>query len=53
MVDGVKWDIAWLDRADGKWVPLPDPPAPLVNYSGWCSPLTAEQLARLVKPAHR
>ncbi len=53
VVDGVKWDIAWLDRADGKWVPLTDPPAPLVNYSGWCSPLTPEQLGRLAKPAPR
>jgi hypothetical protein len=53
VVDGVRWDVAWLDRADGKWIPLADPPAPLVNYSGWCSPLTREQLERLAKPAPR
>jgi len=53
VVDGVTWDLPWLDRVDGEWVPLANPPAPLINYSGWCSPLTKEQLGRLAIPAGR
>jgi hypothetical protein len=53
VVEGMSWDVAWLDRAEGKWIPLANPPPPLVNYSGWCSPLTAQQVARLAKPARR
>ena len=53
VLDGMIWDVAWLDRTDGKWVPLAAPPAPLVNYSGWCSPMTAEQLARLGRAQRR
>lgn len=49
VVADMKWNLVWLDRVDGKWVPLPDAPAPLVRFHGFCSPLTAEQFRALAK----
>jgi len=50
VVDGVDWKLPFLDRRGDGWVPLTDAPAPLLNYSGFCTPLSREQLARLEKP---
>jgi hypothetical protein len=50
VVEGMKWNVPFLDYRDGKWTPLPNPGPPLLNYSGSCSPLTKEQLAKLAKP---
>lgn len=49
VVDGMRWNLAFLGREGEKWVPLRDPEAPLVNFAGACSPLTREQLAKLEK----
>jgi len=50
VVDGVDWKLPFLERRGDGWVPLTDAPAPLLNYSGFCTPLSREQLARLEKP---
>jgi hypothetical protein len=50
VIDGMTWNVPFLDYSDGKWTPLPNPAPPLLNYSGSCSPLSKEQLAKLVKP---
>jgi hypothetical protein len=49
VVDGVKWSFPLLDYVDGKWVPIATPPDMLINFAGFCSPLTREQLGRLEK----
>lgn len=48
-VEGMKWELPFFNLEDGKWVPIPNPPAPLFNYAGYCTPLTKDQLARLEK----
>jgi hypothetical protein len=56
VVEGVKWDLVYLryeagaEGAKGTWTPLDHPEAPLVNYAGWCTPLSREQLQRLATP---
>jgi hypothetical protein len=42
--------LVFLDRKDDKWIPLENPPAPLINYSGYCSPITRDQFEKMVKP---
>jgi hypothetical protein len=49
VLEGMRWDLVFLGREGDKWVPLRDPATPLLNYSGYCSPLTREQFARLEK----
>jgi hypothetical protein len=48
VVDPMIWKVAFLGREGEKWVPLANPQAPLVTFSGFSSPLTKEQLAKLV-----
>ena len=49
VLDGMEWNLVYLDRKDTTWVPLKNPQKPLLNYSGYCSPLTKEQFEKLVK----
>ncbi len=41
------WKVAFLTKDGAKWVPLPNPQPPVVAFSGFSSPLTKDQLARL------
>jgi hypothetical protein len=41
------WKIAFLTKDGAKWVPLANAKAPIVAFSGFSSPLTKDQLARL------
>ncbi len=50
VVDPLAWSLPFLDRKDGAWVPLAGAERPVVQFSGNCSPLTREQLARLAEP---
>ncbi len=50
VVEGMKWNLVFLDRVEGKWVPLRDAEEPLVQFAGFCTPLTREQLAKLEAP---
>ena len=45
--DPASWRIAWLGREAGRWVPIARPLAPMVAFSGYSSPLTRDQIARL------
>ena len=49
VLDGFKWNLFWLNYENGKWVPIPNAPEPIVRYSRYCSPLTKEQFAKLEK----
>ena len=37
-----KLDLLFLDRKDGEWVPLRNAPSPVVQYSGYGTPLSDE-----------
>jgi hypothetical protein len=41
------WGFVFLNFEDGRWVPIESPAEPLINYAGYCAPLTREQLAKL------
>lgn len=41
------WNFAFLDYKDGEWVPLENPAAPLVHFSGYSTPLTRDQFGKL------
>ena len=49
VLEGMKWNVPYLNYEEGKWVPLQNPAEPLLNYSGFCTPLTREQFAKLEK----
>jgi hypothetical protein len=49
VLGGMKWNIPYLNYDNGKWVPIDNPGEPLLNYSGFCTPLTREQFAKLEK----
>ncbi|HTX87869.1 MAG TPA: hypothetical protein VMC08_02685 [Bacteroidales bacterium] len=49
VLDGYDWNLVFLTKENGKWVPLPDPEKPLLNYSGYCSPITQAQFESLLK----
>ena len=50
VADGMTWRLPFLDRAGDSWIPLAGAEPPLVHFSGNCTPLTKEQLARLIEP---
>jgi hypothetical protein len=51
---GQKWNFVFLNYDNGRWLPLENPAEPLVNYAGYCTPITEEQLAKLEKiPAQK
>ncbi|MDQ1333704.1 MAG: hypothetical protein QG552_654 [Thermodesulfobacteriota bacterium] len=49
VVDGVDYGCAYDDFVDGKWVPIENPPKPPVQYVGYGTPLSQEQLANMAK----
>jgi hypothetical protein len=42
----------FLNYNKGQWTPAEKPAAPLVNYSGYSSPITQEQFEKLAAPQH-
>ncbi len=56
VAEGMAWNLVFLDYhedkdgAEGTWTPLARPEKPLVNFAGWCTPLSREQLGKLEKP---
>ena len=50
VLEGFDWKLVYLDRVDSTWVPLTDPPKPLLNYSGYSGPITREQFEKLLAP---
>jgi hypothetical protein len=49
VVDGVDYSCAYADFVNGKWVPVKDPLKPEVQYVGYGTPLSKEQLANMAK----
>ena len=47
VLEGFDWNLVFLDKENGKWRPLTNPAKPLLNYSGYCSPITRDQLNKL------
>lgn len=53
VLEGLNWNFVFLDYDQGRWTPLVKPEPPLINYAGYCSPLTRAQLDKLDKPQGR
>jgi len=51
VVEGVTYDAVYQNYQDGKWIPIDNPVAPKLQYVGYGSPLTQEQLQKLAMPA--
>jgi hypothetical protein len=47
VLDGYDWDLVYLNYENGKWVPFVPSSDPLLNYSGYCSPISQEQFDKL------
>jgi hypothetical protein len=50
VVDGVTYDFVYHDYKDGKWIPIKNPPKPLLQYAGYGAPLSEIQLRKLAMP---
>jgi hypothetical protein len=50
VADGVTYDCVYQDFRDGKWIPIENPPAPMIHYAGYGSPLSKDQLKKLAIP---
>ncbi len=50
VLDGYNWNFVYLNYRQGKWTPVENPAAPLLNYSGYAKPINAEQFSRLALP---
>lgn len=49
VLEGYDWNLVYLNNENGKWIPIMDPPKPLLNYSGSCSPITIDQFEKILK----
>lgn len=47
---GVQWDLVYQDYRNGKWIEIKDAPDPKIQYAGFGSPLTTEQINSLAIP---
>jgi hypothetical protein len=50
VVDGVKYECVYQNFDNGKWIPIENPPAPMVHYAAYGTPLSKEQLGKLAMP---
>jgi len=50
VVDGVTYDYVYHDYKNGKWIPIENPPAPVLHYAAFGTPLSQEQLKKLAMP---
>jgi hypothetical protein len=48
VVDGMRWPFVFFNRENGRWVPDRNALPPVIHYSGYSSPLTSEQLKKLL-----
>lgn len=49
VLEGQEWNFVFLNFERGRWIPIEEPSPPLINYAGYCAPLTSDQLAKLEK----
>jgi hypothetical protein len=50
VVEGVTYDSVYQDYKNGKWVPIENPPVPVLQYAGYGTPLSKDQLKKLSMP---
>ena len=50
VVDGVKYNSVYQNYENGKWTPIDNPETPKVQYVGFGTPLTKDQLNKLLTP---
>lgn len=50
VVDDVQYNLVYQNYENGKWTPIANPLNPKVQYVGFGSPLTKEQLNKLITP---
>jgi hypothetical protein len=50
VVDGVQYNSVYQNYENKTWTPIPEAVPPKVQYVGYGSPLTKEQLSKLAKP---
>ena len=50
VVEGVDYDCVYQDYKEGKWLPIDNPPTPMLQYSGYGKPLTRDQLKKMALP---
>ena len=46
---GMTWNLEYLNYVEGEWIPIETPIEPLINYGGYCTPLSPEQFNKLAK----
>jgi hypothetical protein len=46
----VKYECVYQNFDNGKWIPIENPPAPMVYYAAYGTPLSKEQLGKLAMP---
>lgn len=49
VLEKANWNFVYLKNENDKWIPLENPAVTELNYSGFCTPLTREQLNKLEK----
>lgn len=47
VIEGMKWNLTFLGRTGDQWNPLEKPDDPLISFSGYCTPLSGDQLNKL------
>jgi len=47
VLEGYDWNLVYLNYENGKWIPFIPSADPLLNYSGFCSPISQEQFDKL------
>ncbi len=47
VTDGVRWNLVFQDYQDGKWIQIKNAPAPELQYAGFGSPLSSDQMKSL------
>lgn len=50
VIDGVDYNTVFQDYNDGEWTPVLDALKPKIQYVGYGTPLTSDQLEKLSKP---
>ncbi len=50
VADGVTYSTIYQDYQNGNWTPISNPAQPKIQYVGYGTPLTKEQLAKLATP---
>lgn len=50
VVDGVTYDCVYYNYQNDTWIPIENPPAPVLHYAGYGTPLSKEQLKKLAQP---